>query len=288
MGILSMARRNPKDLLGFIIAALLGLFAARFAPTHDSAQYIYILVSYHAFLAWVVLLSDEESGLSMPIGATIATHLACVFLVVCVTLARRHIPFFGILRIGMIAIAGFERNWMFTVSPRRPAEQDTGPVDLLKPQPTAGLAQYTSAAALPVPKPQADVIAAPTVTQPNYQPIANPVPPQAPTPAVVPAVPVIAQSKRAVSDPGSKTVLMEDTSIADSIRRKPAQDEADAAPIMNATAQDHEDWLRERARQNPTHRKPGMSVKEEYEHWLMARFKARASQETKGARAAAR
>jgi len=106
--------------------------------------------------------------------------------------------------------------------------------------------------------------------------------PSTPQPAIntVPA-------SRTVSDPNSKQVLMEDTSISDNLRRRSTDHDQNAAPILNATAQDHEDWLRERARGNPTHRRPGMSVREEYEQWLKVRFKARGAQEPGGARATA-
>jgi hypothetical protein len=79
-----------------------------------------------------------------------------------------------------------------------------------------------------------------------------------------------------------------DNSIAKSIRRKPTSEDSNETPILQATAQDHEDWLRERARCSPTDRKPGVTVRQEYENWLRARFRARSGQSVHGLRAAAR
>jgi hypothetical protein len=107
--------------------------------------------------------------------------------------------------------------------------------------------------------------------------------PSAPQPAIN-----AAQSNRTVSDPNSRQVLIEDTSISETLRRKSTDDDPKAPAILSATAQDHEDWLRERARGNPTHRRPGVSVREEYEQWLKVRFKARAAQEARAVTVAAR
>ena len=60
------------------------------------------------------------------------------------------------------------------------------------------------------------------------------------------------------------------------------------SPLLSATAQDHEDWLRERSMRNPTDRRPGMTVREEYEQWLKVRFRSRAGQAPGALRQAAR
>ena len=273
MGMLSMARRNPKDLLGYLIAVGIGMFASRLAPSPTSAAYIYILVSFHVFLAWVVLLNEENSGLSMPIGTTILTHTACVFLAVGATMARHYIPFFGLLRFGIIAIAGFERKWLFTVSRNAPRQEEA--IDLLKPLQGPPLKRVSSTMSLP--QAQAPVYAPPaqpasagaqlagsgaltarTVTDggiPKYQPLAAVEQPAA-------AEPQAKQAAAVAAGPGKA-------------KRQPAKEAG--APILSATAQDHEDWLRERARMNPTHRRPGVTVREEYEDWLRERFRHRAA-----------
>jgi hypothetical protein len=45
--------------------------------------------------------------------------------------------------------------------------------------------------------------------------------------------------------------------------------------IAEATAEDHEAWIRHLAQPNRATRKPGLSVKDEYEQWLVARIGSR-------------
>jgi hypothetical protein len=47
------------------------------------------------------------------------------------------------------------------------------------------------------------------------------------------------------------------------------------SPIINTSAQDHEEWLSYVARQRPPFPRPGTSLKAEYERWLLARAQAR-------------
>lgn len=77
-------------------------------------------------------------------------------------------------------------------------------------------------------------------------------------------------------DPPS--MLFRDNSIAENIRHKHSEDLTRLNPILGATAEDHEEWLKERGTQNPTHRKIGVTVREEYEQWLLARALARSEQ----------
>ena len=84
-----------------------------------------------------------------------------------------------------------------------------------------------------------------------------------------------AELRPLVETPHEKPVFLRDNSIAESIRQKPPEELARLYPILSATAEDHEEWLKERGSRNPTHRKLGLTVREEYEHWLMARAAAR-------------
>jgi hypothetical protein len=77
---------------------------------------------------------------------------------------------------------------------------------------------------------------------------------------------------------GPPSMLFRDNTIADSIRHRHSQDLTRLNPILGATAEDHEEWLKERGTQNPTHRKIGVTVREEYEQWLLARAQARVEQ----------
>ena len=54
--------------------------------------------------------------------------------------------------------------------------------------------------------------------------------------------------------------------------------------LLDATGQDNEDWLRHLATRNPTHRKAGSTISEEYRMWLTARARAKAAEELRGNR----
>jgi hypothetical protein len=46
-------------------------------------------------------------------------------------------------------------------------------------------------------------------------------------------------------------------------------------PILEASAEENEEWLRHLATRNPTERKAGSSIDEEYKAWLKKRAKSR-------------
>ena len=276
MGMAALLGLKGKDLFALFACNVAGFLVAMMIPDPTWRIYVAILLSYHLFLAWLVFLGEHEAGLSMPLVSTIFTHSACVFLIVVLGLMRARIPFFGILRYAIVGVAIFEHKWMFSVSRHAPAV-DEGPVDLLKPRgpqvvtQSPSLVMAPASAALPAGAMQQPaqmtpgIFSQPAVEVPKYQPIVG-----APQTAVVP----IAQQapKQEVPDNGKR-------------RRKSDKEPEGSSPLLSASAEDHEAWLRERASGNPTHRKPGMSVKQEYEAWLRARYRARGAE---GAKATAR
>src|SRR3979409_328114 len=114
MGLAVLFNLDGKDIAAFVIAGLLGLFSASLVPAGTWAVLTSILVSYHLFLAWLVIMSENRARVSLHIFSTIVTHLACLVLIVPLGLARHFIPFFGILRYGIAGMAIFERHWLFT------------------------------------------------------------------------------------------------------------------------------------------------------------------------------
>ena len=175
-----------KNGAAFIVCSVIGFVMARYLFEGAWATYAYILISYHLFLAWLVITAEHETGFSLPIFSTIITHLACLTVVVGLTVGRHYIPFFGLIRYCIPAMAPFERDWLFS-----------------------GNAHKKDVATKKVP-----------------------------VKAAVNAIPV-------------------DVAIAE------------------ATAEDHEAWIRHLAQPNRATRKPGLSVKDEYEHWLVARIGSR-------------
>lgn len=175
----------------FLVCSVLGFLAGHLFPTGAWATFVSILVSYHLFLIWLVITAEQEAGFSLPIGSTIVTHLACLTLVVTFGMGRNIIPFFGLIRYFIPAIAPFERDWIFKGNTKK-AEGKEKKVSV-KPAKAA---------------------------------------------AAIPLVSV------------------------------------DFA-LSEATLEDHDEWIRHLSQHNRPLKRAGLSVKEEYEQWLVARVSAR-------------
>jgi hypothetical protein len=50
-------------------------------------------------------------------------------------------------------------------------------------------------------------------------------------------------------------------------------------PILTASAEENEEWLRHLATRNPVDRKAGSSINEEYQAWLIKRAKSRTAEQ---------
>jgi hypothetical protein len=124
MGLAVWLNLEGKDVVVFIFAGLLGYFAGSLMPPGVWAVYTSILVSYHLFLAWLVLTAEHEVGISMPVVSTIATHLACMVVVLALGMGRHFVPFFSVLRYGIAGLAIFERGWLFSANSSQPKEPE--------------------------------------------------------------------------------------------------------------------------------------------------------------------
>jgi hypothetical protein len=112
-GLFAILGLEGIDLFAFVVSNLIGFLAGLyFMPNFAVSFFAAILISFHLFLAWLVITAKHESGISLPIITTILTHLACLVVVVAIGIGR-HIPFFGIIRYCVPVIAIFERNWLF-------------------------------------------------------------------------------------------------------------------------------------------------------------------------------
>jgi hypothetical protein len=82
----------------------------------DGAPAIYtsMLVSYHLFLVYLIVTANHEKGMSLPIGSTIVTHMACLIVILGMAFGRQHIPLFGLLKYLVPALAPFEADWLFS------------------------------------------------------------------------------------------------------------------------------------------------------------------------------
>ena len=167
----------------FIASNHTGLSAGRYGGWWGFAL---ILIVYHIILVWLVITAEHEKGISLSIPMTVITHLSCLVILFGLNTMGRHIPFFGLIRYCIPAMAPFERDWLFS-----------------------GNAQKKDVKKKKVP-----------------------------ATAAVNAIPV-------------------------------------HVAIAEATAEDNEAWIRYLAKPNRATRKPGVTVKDEYEQWLVGRIGSR-------------
>jgi hypothetical protein len=100
-------------LAGFLICSGIGYLIGHYMGNGALAAYLSILVSYHLYLGFLVMMAEKETGLSMPIAQTVVTHAACLAIVVGIAMGQHTIPFFGVIRLLIPAIAPFEVTWLF-------------------------------------------------------------------------------------------------------------------------------------------------------------------------------
>ena len=118
---------EPIDFAFFVVANLIGYLVGGAIADPTFAAFTCILVAYHVFLLFLVLHSEKEAGISLPIGSTLLTHLACLILIVPVGMTR-HLPFFGLFRFGVASFAVFERNWLFSATSSVEPKREEAPV----------------------------------------------------------------------------------------------------------------------------------------------------------------
>ena len=120
MGVLSLARMaSNKDFLALVVCNIIGYLIGSFLPAGPWSVYGSILISYHLFLAWLVMTAEHETGFSLPPISTIVTHASCLVVIVALPTVRHYIPFFFVFRFGITYIAKFETIWLFSATTAR-------------------------------------------------------------------------------------------------------------------------------------------------------------------------
>lgn len=100
-------------ILAYAVSAIIGFLIGHYLFEGAPAAYATLLISYHLFLAYLVVTAAHEKGLSMPIGVTIVYHLAFLGLLLGIAYGRAYIPFFFVVRWLIPALAPFETHWLF-------------------------------------------------------------------------------------------------------------------------------------------------------------------------------
>ena len=110
-----------------LICSGIGYLLGHYLPDPWST-YASILISYHLYLAWLVITAEHEAGFSLPVLPTILGHGACLVVLVGLAIGRRYVPFLGIVRLFVPALAPFETKWLFksTASRYAVAEETSG------------------------------------------------------------------------------------------------------------------------------------------------------------------
>jgi len=202
----------------FVVCSLIGYLWAHYLLKGNWATYTSILLSYHLFLVWLLITAEHKAGFSMPVVPTALTHFACLMLLVGIAASARHIPYFGLIRLFVPALAPFEVTWLFNASTSAKPEAS-------KPR--------MKAAKLRVPPPREDSIR------------------------------WVDKKKKSWRE-----------------RRRDREQELaaiDASALREATAEDYEAWLDFVShRTGATLRRPGCTVKQEYQEFLITRARQRA------------
>jgi hypothetical protein len=110
----------------FLVCSLIGFLLAHYLPEGAWSAYAPILISYHLYLAFLVFTAENRAGFSMPVFSTILTHSAFLALLVGLAVGRHYVPFFGLIRIFIPALAPFESTWLFSGGmPKKQVPQET-------------------------------------------------------------------------------------------------------------------------------------------------------------------
>ena len=114
--------------LAYLLSAVLGYFAGHWFLTGVWAILTSILVAYHLFLVFLVLTAEQKKGLSLPLGSTLLTHIACLVIIICLGIGGRSIPFFRFISLCIPGLAPFESNWLFSAGKPEPVVRAAAPV----------------------------------------------------------------------------------------------------------------------------------------------------------------
>jgi hypothetical protein len=103
----------------FLVCSGIGYLLGHYLP-EPWASYVSILVSYHLFLAFLLITAEHEPGFSFPpIVSIVFTHAACLALLIGLAMGRRYVPILGLVRIFVPGLAPFECEWLFSAGKKK-------------------------------------------------------------------------------------------------------------------------------------------------------------------------
>jgi hypothetical protein len=239
--------------IAFLICSGIGYLIGHYFGTGAVAAYSSILISYHLYLAYLVVSAEKETGLSLSVGQTIVTHAACVAMIIGLAMGRHSIPFFGIIRLFIPGIAPFEVTWLFSGGKKK---QD--PVEGQLAAMVAGVPIAPAASPETTP-----VVTAPVMIE---------------TTATVPATPTAS-----VAAPPLAGYTTTNTYSATTHSGMKASNSTTSSE-SESTGDPYEDFILHMQSGKRPFRKPGITVKQEFELWLAHRAKTQQAAAAAGTR----
>ena len=116
--------------VALLISILIGYVIGHVLLQGAVAAYASILISYHVYLVFLIVIAERKSGLSLQIGPTILTHTAFLALLIGLPYIRAKVPFFGLISLLMPGLAPFEANWLFGGERENATAQTTAAVSV--------------------------------------------------------------------------------------------------------------------------------------------------------------
>jgi len=98
----------------FLICTLIGYIVGHYLLDGVAAVFASLLISYHLFLVFLIIIHERETGLSLPLGMSAVTHAAFLAVLLGLGVGRHYIPFFGLIRYLTPSLAPFEADWLFS------------------------------------------------------------------------------------------------------------------------------------------------------------------------------
>lgn len=108
---------NVILLVAYVLCNLAGTMLGRVLPDSPWTPYVPLMVSYHLFLACLILklgiTGEQKIGLSLPLPMAVITHAAFLGALIGTVMGKQYFPLFGLLRYVIPGLAPFESKWLF-------------------------------------------------------------------------------------------------------------------------------------------------------------------------------
>jgi hypothetical protein len=98
---------------------MVGYLLSRFFPDGALAIYVPMLISYHLFIAFLVVTTVQDKKVSLSAAPAVLTHVAFLVLLVVFAEGQSYIPYFNIIRFFVPVLALVESGLLFSGKGKR-------------------------------------------------------------------------------------------------------------------------------------------------------------------------